>query len=324
MKRSRIFTAFKSHSSGQIAALLVVGSVGILTVMVGAAALVTDMGSYYYNYFRLQSAIDAAVLSGAEALPCNGSQASSKANSIAQADGVKSGELSGQPVLSGTSSCASGTGPNTIKMTVTRTVPFYFGRAVGVTQGTVNVSATAIVGQAGSVNNPFSFGLQTCLPGSTNHACPYALGTPLGTIVTVSTSGGGGWTMAPGNWGAVLVTGTVTVGSSISAQPGKGVDNTLFSILSADYSSGVSNYPSDTVNSITPGDPRVIVVPLVDWTGCNGACGLTVLGFADLWISAVDTKNQTISAQFVSSSVDGQITTGTTEDVGSVVVRLTS
>jgi Flp pilus assembly protein TadG len=56
----------------------------ILTVLVGMAALVVDAGSWYQADRKLQTAVDAAALAGAQELPLNRSDAETKAHDYAQ------------------------------------------------------------------------------------------------------------------------------------------------------------------------------------------------------------------------------------------------
>ncbi len=334
---SRLVNAF-ARQAGQTSALLVIA----LPVLVGAGALATDVASYYYNAFQMQNAVDAAALSGAKYLPCQWATVASKndatdeATTIAKADWLKTAELSGQPTFSYTGSGAAPACPgggaynDTIKMTVTRNVPFYFGRVVGLNQGTVNVSATAKVSSLGGgpSSDFFPIGIQSC-DGSGDPKCPYHLGEDIGTLAGTSQAGGGGWPVTPGNWGPVqLPSSTVSVGSSLTARTGAGnctgCEKPLAQQLINDYNNGVANYPSDSVTSITPGDPRVVIVPIVNWNGCTGACSLTVLGFASIWINSVNADGTTVNASFVSYTVNGSSSSGGTEDVGTSTPKLTS
>src|SRR5208337_1279511 len=57
---------------GQTLALLAIA----LPAVIGAMGLATDVGNFYYNYYKLQTAADTAVLAGGMCLPsgngCNG------------------------------------------------------------------------------------------------------------------------------------------------------------------------------------------------------------------------------------------------------------
>src|SRR5208282_2630559 len=159
---------------GQILAIMVIA----LPALIGAMGLATDVGNYYFNYVKLQTAADASVLSGAKYLPDQPCAAISTANMYATCfNGAAAGE-----VVSTTTSydskkcpapastpiplaCATPVAPLgctmpapppsaepacNLTMQAHRTVPFYFARLVGVAYGTLSVSATATGVPAGS------------------------------------------------------------------------------------------------------------------------------------------------------------------------------
>jgi hypothetical protein len=321
--------------SGQAAVLML--STFTLVVVLGAGAFGTDLASYYYNAFILQSAVDASVLSGAKYLPCQSSgagtdNATSVATTIGADDWLESSELSGQPTFSNTGAappCQGGvSGYNTIKMTATRTVPFYFGRAVGVNQGNVSVCAAAQVGALGTARNPFQVAIQVCGDPSvaTCSSSHYTVGE------TLSLLNGG---TAPGNWGPISYTGnTVSLCTS-----GTGCIRAVTVCKAANDAADAAQALIDEANSMGEGsetasshsanNPRAVVVPLVDWSSESGPSQtLNVYGFAEVWINSVVTGsdcsggNPQISATFISQVNGGSIdTTGTAFDVGSFAIR---
>lgn len=64
------------------------------------------------------------------------------------------------------------------------------------------------------------------------------------------------------------------------------------------------SFPNDSPTNITQGDPRVTLVPMVDFTGVNGKSQVPVKGFAEIWLvrlgphSSIDTT----LVQYVSGS----------------------
>jgi Flp pilus assembly protein TadG len=128
---------------GQTIALMAIA----LPAVLGASGLAVDVGNYYYNDHKYQSALDAAVLSGAQCLPtgsaCGGTSPSTVAMNYATANGISSPPT---PVLSCTSPTCAAPNYDTITMNMTKTVPFYFARVVGVPQGTLNLTASALGG----------------------------------------------------------------------------------------------------------------------------------------------------------------------------------
>ena len=106
-----------------------------LVVLLGMAALVLDMGSWFRADRATQSTADAAALAGAQALPENPGQA----NTLAQQYATSNGGL-GTGNVQISSKLVSN---DTIKVTVTRTAPGFFSKVFGVKQVTVGSSATA-------------------------------------------------------------------------------------------------------------------------------------------------------------------------------------
>jgi hypothetical protein len=343
----RIFRA-RNLQSGQAAGLML--SAFTLTVLLGASAFGTDLASYYYNAFILQNAVDASVLSGAKYLPCQSSgggtnNSTSVATTIGTADWLRSSELSGQPTFSNTGTAPTcqggGSGYNTIQMTATRTVPFYFGRAVGVNQGTVSVCAKAEVGGVSGINHPNLWvGLQDC--GSSYSTCttPYHVGEPM---ALTDGHGANGWPDASGDWGPLTPTQSLSLGQTVTGNPGNGNQgngnqcgnqceaNKAQALIDAAMSN--STYSSDTATNFVAGDPRLVVVPLVDWSGCTSggrSCTLTILGFAQVFITAVTRggNSDSIQATFVADGVPGtfsssvQCTGPGAQDVGACGIKL--
>ena len=105
-----------------------------LVVLLGMAALVLDLGSWYRADRDTQSTADAAALAGAQALPDDTGQASSLASSYASKNG------SGLESVSFSSSY----GPNdTIKVTVKKPANGVFTKLFGVNSVNVGSKATA-------------------------------------------------------------------------------------------------------------------------------------------------------------------------------------
>jgi len=116
--------------SGQVAPIVA----GVIVVLVGAIALGTDIAVHYYNWVQLQKAADSGVLAGANSLPDDPTQAISIAQQYAQLNGVTAAEITSTTVSSDDLS---------ISMRVQRTVPYYFARVLGLSNGTMAAAATA-------------------------------------------------------------------------------------------------------------------------------------------------------------------------------------
>jgi Flp pilus assembly protein TadG len=107
-----------------------------LVVLLGMAALVLDLGSWYRSDRATQSAADAAALAGAQALPSDPGGASTLALQYSNKNG---GGLAGGDI-----SISSGLAPNdTIKVKLTRSASGVFTKLFGVHSVTVGAHATA-------------------------------------------------------------------------------------------------------------------------------------------------------------------------------------
>ena len=106
-----------------------------LVVLLGMAALVLDVGSWYRADRSAQSTADAAALAGAQALPDN----SANAASLAQRYATKNGGL-GSGGITITSKLVAN---DTITVTVKRPAPGFFSKLFGLKSVTVGAHATA-------------------------------------------------------------------------------------------------------------------------------------------------------------------------------------
>ena len=116
---------------GQATVLTVV----FLVVLLGMAALVLDIGSWYRADRATQSTADAAALAGAQALPGD----SATANTLALQYATKNGGLGSGGVTFSSKIVAN----DTIKVTVKRAAPTFFAKIFGKNTVTVGSTATA-------------------------------------------------------------------------------------------------------------------------------------------------------------------------------------
>ena len=123
------------NERGQAMVLTVV----FLVVLLGMAAMVLDVGSWYRADRDTQSTADAAALAGAQALP----EDPATARTLAQQYAAKNGGLG-----SGTITISSKVVPNdTISVAVKRSAPGFFSKAVGV--NSVSVGSTGVARSEG-------------------------------------------------------------------------------------------------------------------------------------------------------------------------------
>jgi Flp pilus assembly protein TadG len=244
---------------GQMLALFTI----VLPVLLGVMALGADFAIIYLNWSMVQKAADAAALAGASQLTAAPGSAAgltpavdNYVNGYACLNGIKNGTST----LCSHGTSQSGYADNIVFTNVTdtqvsvglkRSVPYYFGKMIGLQEASVAATATAAVEATGAVpNGMFPVGLQ-CTPNASG-VCDLASLFSGQKVVTFGSKfvlnnlnqnvpGSGG---APGNWdwvnagqgsnpgastlGTLLQVGastSFTVGQTISATPGVGKFN---------------------------------------------------------------------------------------------------
>jgi hypothetical protein len=318
VRSSRASRRRRRWPAGQVAPIVA----GIIVVLVGAIALGTDLAVHYYNWVQLQKAADSGVLAGANSLPDNPTQAIATAKQFAQLNGVALTEITSTTVASNDLS---------ISMHVQRTVPYYFARVLGMTNGTLAAAATAAPQPpTTTVGAPSQSSVQngSYTPAACNNTGNCQV-LPIGLDHNTVYSDGEQLTLqqgqvGPGNWDLLALggvggnnlrgniadgySGLLNVGDWILTEPGKkvgpvdqGFQDRLNLAASVD--------PTGTYSSHIGTNPRVIVLPIVDWEHQNGRKQVQIDAFATLWIDSysggqvtVHFISQVIANSFGSSS----------------------
>lgn len=267
----------------------------LLPVLIGSIALGTDLSVFYFEWAQLQKAADAAALAGAGYLPGNPSRALQTADKYAKLNGIAADEIS---------SVVVGSDDTTLSIKLIRSVPYYFGRILGLTESPVVATATAAVRGAS--------GATGVLPVGIDSRTDYTFGQQITLFDSSSPYG-------PGNWGALALgqggastfaqnvmdgySGTVNVGDLITTQTGviKGPTQTAFN---SRITSGQEEFPDGTYSNHSLDDPRAVTVPIVDFAGINGNSQVPVEGFARIWLVSVDQKLD-VTAIFLQETVPG-------------------
>ena len=289
----------RSKSKGQILVVIAL----VMPVLVGAIALGADVAIFYFNWVQMQKAADAGVLAGANYLPDNPVEATSTAATYVESDGVLASEIQTTSIS-----------PDnlTISMTVQRNVPYYFAKVLGLTNGTVTVTASASPQYAPSTVNA-TLPAQVP-PGGDNNgnngttcASTGSCGLiPIGLDSNTKYGDGQSITLqqgqvGPGNWDLLALggvggnnlrtniangyNGMVSVNDWVTTEPGKkvgpidqGFQDRLTLAQSVD--------PTGTYASHALTDPRVLILPIVDWEGQNGRSQVQVTAFATVWLDS--------------------------------------
>lgn len=256
-------------------ATVVLVAVGMVAV-IGMAALSLDIGELVRVRAHLSDAAIAAALSAARELPDNPNAARQLAVTVAHANGVD------DPVDVIISSSKTGGPQDRVTVTVRGYATFRFAPVLGRNGANVVQSATAQVGTASGMRGLVPLGVQKG---------PFQYGQ----IYTLKSDD----TLVPGNFGALALGGTgadnyrdnlqhgysgvIKTGMQIETEPGDMTGPTeegLQPRIAAD--------PSATCETVKPGSPRILYVPIVDFTGVHGRDTVPVVGFAAFFLSGVD------------------------------------
>lgn len=300
-RAKRVSTTWKRAIRGQIAVLILLA----LPVLLLSMSLCIDVGDLYLNRVRIQTAIDSSVLAGANWLPDYHNQAISTAQAYAIQNGVKAGEIQNIAVAADNKS---------LTMTVARTVPCFFCIAMGegvayASTGSGGTGITALA-TAGIVPVSAAYGIT---PVGVDYRTNLNFGSQV--ILKQGQVGAGNWDpLALGGQGADQYRsnlqsgyqGKVSAGDWINTETGNVVGPTNQGI-SARISNGQSMYPSSTFANHTLDDPRIIVVPVVDFSNINGQSQVPVKGFAVMWVAGVDQQGA-INCYFMHQSIPNATT----------------
>ena len=276
-----------------------------LPVIVGALTLVMDVGNLYYNQVSMQVAVDSGVLSGALYLPSYPTQAVSVAEQYAELNGIKASEIV---------SCTVSADEKTVLMTTSRDIPCFFCAVLG--EGTAHAQAapgpetnsgTGVQASASALIVPIR-----AATGVVPLGVDYRTNLNFGNVVQLKQGqvGAGNWDpLALGGNGASNYktniengySGKVSVGDMIGTEPGNvvGPTNSAFQYR---ISMGQNQFSTGTFQNHDLNDPRVMLIPVVDFSNVDGNSQVPMMGFAMMWIVSVDGQG-TITCYFIQQSV---------------------
>lgn len=242
-----------------------------LSVLIGFATLVTDLGSVYINRTRISNTLDSAVLAGAQELPFEPDAALDKAEQYALANGMKLGEYTF--IISEDSYSITGT--------ANRTVGMFFARAFGIESKDIDARAGARVAPAAGVGglapfgvheDDFVFGQEVTLKDS-----PSDPSDNIGWFLYVQLGGGGTDTLIKNIRDGYPE--EVEVGQRLLTQTG--VADAVTSTINARIDS-CPHIPQCTYTNYETGCPRIFLVPIikpVTWNPAGGVSEVEVVSF---------------------------------------------
>jgi Flp pilus assembly protein TadG len=274
----------RRRPNGQIMVILAV----VLPTLVGAMALCVDIAMFYSNWANLQKAADSAALAGAHYLPNDTDQASSVATTYAQANNVVAGEIT---------SITFGAANTQITVSLTRQVPYYFAKVLGLTDAPVNVRATAAIYDIVTADNPIPVGLQKCSgdPMSCYSAGDWMTLKPFDPKAKV---GPGNWQLldfdSVGGGGKDVRTGiasgcqcSVSANDYVTVNTEGGVKvGPVQQGLQDRIDAATATFPGEVdAATASPDNPRFITVPVVDFDGVKGKSQIEVYGFVVMFVT---------------------------------------
>jgi Flp pilus assembly protein TadG len=296
------------NRSGQAMVIIALALVALL----GAMALCTDLGVFYFNYVQMQKAADIAVLAGANYLPDNPNEATATAAQIAENNGIAAAEIGSNSVAANDQS---------ISMTVNRTVPYYFAKVLGLTSGVVSVSASAgPTYPPSTVNAPTPGSVPSGGDNNGNNGT-YCASTascglvPMGLDANTAYTDGGQIVLqqgevGAGNWDLLALggvggnnlrtniadgyNGMISVGDWVTTEPGKKV-GPVDQGISDRLTLAQTEYPNGTYSNHSGNDPRVLIMPVVNWQGQNGRSQVEVMSFATVWLDSASGGQVTVT-----------------------------
>ena len=340
-----------AKSRGQVAVLYA----GIAAVLLGAVALGADMAVMYTNWQHVQKTADSAAIAGAAFLSSNmtynGTIASGCTGDNAE-QAACTYAVTNDPTLSSSPNSVTVTEPtgNTLKVVATENnLPYFFGKAIGLSTYNVSASATAVApGVAGTVNpgpGVFPIGLECkapCTSLSTLGGEPVHFGTKFVTS-TIDCQAGVGSCPADGNWQWLDVStdssngiptlvsainsgasGSYSIGGTIDVKTGNAGQNSGVSKAVSDRMAKCPSLPDNCTginpNDIPLNDPCEVIVPAVDFANLSGKSrGLTIEGFALVLLDPATTTSTSINGCFVSAITQDTIASITAPDFGALV-----
>jgi Flp pilus assembly protein TadG len=292
----------------------------LLTGLLGASALVIDLGNLYQQRQAVQAAADSAALAGATQLPTGWATAQAAASQTY----AKNGRASDSVAITQSTDLTAG---DSVTVTATRSAPTFLARLFGINSGTVRATARATVESYTSytsTGNVLPFGV---MKGN------YTLGQSYTIYGDGSSSNNGGLSLDISSGGGCgpaggasdlrnTVNGTdiacpIAVGDTIDTKPGnntgpvaQGLNDRITTWKT--FNQIVQVIGNGQYTLLDPSSPQLVLIPVVlntsgGSTWPNGAGQVKVVGFA--WFVITGCGNPSIQGNCQNS--DGKYVNGT-------------
>jgi hypothetical protein len=259
------------HRQGEAGQVVPVLALGLLLVLLGLAALVVDVGSWYTAQRRLQSMADAAALAAVQELPGNPAEATRVAQDYAARNG---GTLDGAPRISA----------DTVSVSATAQAPAFFARALGIGPVTVRARAVARAVPLGTAARVVPIGVASANPVL---ACGPACFTRETTLTYAD-----GQVNAPGAFGLLDLsnsTGAVGVPTLASWISGGYPDELPLGQYDSEPGNIFNGGPvGDAIDGLAASHAEILLPIYSSVSGSGADARYTVVGFAGFSISSWD------------------------------------
>jgi Putative Tad-like Flp pilus-assembly len=298
-----------------------------MATILGAVALGTDVAVLYYNWVQLQKGADAAVLAGANYLTGDATTDTNYVIQVtdqyAQQNGIQPAEIVSTTVASDYKS---------VSIVVSRTVPYFFARVLGLASGGVAARATAGINATAVPTGIMPIGLDCPTAQASEPNCGFASYTPGSQPISLKLPPGG--QVGAGNWEPLALGGSggatyrsnITNGYqastpldswvSAATQPGELVGPTDQGFNARMKMAGATSYSQTPTTDPSAGSSwQLVLVPMIDFNNQNGKGQVEILGFAEFFVTGVD-QFGTITGYFMGAAPNGGMAGTTPCDPG--------
>ncbi|MCF6137282.1 Tad domain-containing protein [Pseudalkalibacillus berkeleyi] len=277
-----------------------------LVILFGIAAIAIDGGRLYFEKSKVQSAVDAAVLAGAQQIPISSAAAVTTAIEVASDNGYSL--LPSDIKVEG----------KFISATITQAAPMTFAKVLGFHTVNVPAKAKARIG-------PLEGGTNIIPIGIPEYGCGFRYLESYQLNLNPNIRGNFGYLAVDGRGASNLKDGIIngiklSIGETVLTEPGGKVgpvSQAISTRIAADNGKAKCSVASTADNSCK----RVVYVPIVDgFPNVNGRSSVTIVGFAAFWLEEI--QNKIIYGKFIKAVESGEIGETGTDDFGLYAVKL--
>jgi len=321
-----------------------------LTALLGLAALSVDVGRIMMAAQRAQDVADAAAFAGGSTLKVPADAIVAAQQTVA----ANNQSNQGFPITCTyiASSAASdiryfapytyvpnygwlGWAAKAIQVTTHVTVPYTFGRAVGLTQKEITRRATAVRAPVGGC--PIA-------PMWVSHPTEYSYGEYQNLLMAdgphyADIPGNFGWLALPAevtaSWATVLAGLPLSdadleamfrdIGDTVTGYPGLSVGQWVDGLEARITRAGTGAWAGETWDNCSPNNPRIVIVPLVSYvSGTGSGATFRIEKFGAFWLDAVTASGNPkhIDGRFIRYTLPGAGIEPLADDVGLFSYRL--